>query len=130
VSVVSLPEVDHLLIVFHAELITCVYGVQAALNLSNGDLILETDAQLVQQEFRADAPCDRPEGGLVKELKYLVSLNFIEFQFVFRNSDCNKAAHALAALGYECVEGVEIFSTLVPCDVHVIVAADSLAAEQ
>jgi hypothetical protein len=112
VSVVSLPEVDHLLIVFHAELITCVYGVQAALNLSNGNLILETDAQLVQQEFRADAPCDRPEGGLVKELKYLVSLHFLEFQFVFRNSDCNKAAHALAALGYGCVgmKTVWIFS--------------------
>ena len=65
----------------------------------------------------------------MEERKSLVSSNFFQFECVFRNRDYNKAAHALAASGYECVEGVEIFSTSVPCDVHVIVAADSLAAE-
>jgi hypothetical protein len=35
----------------------------------------------------------------------------------------------MAALGYECVEGDKIISTSVSCDVHVVVVADSLAAE-
>ena len=36
----------------------------------------------------------------------------------------NRAAHALATLGSECVEGEALITSYVPRDVHVIVADD------
>jgi hypothetical protein len=51
------------------------------------DLLVETDALLVQQELSAADPFDRPEGGLVEEMKSLVSSNFIRFECMFRNRD-------------------------------------------
>lgn len=110
-------KVNHLMSAFHAELISCMHGVQAAIDLGIGNLILETDALLVQQEIISRTVCARPEGGLVEELKSLVSLNFLNFECVFKSRDCNKAAHALAALGSECVEGDEFISTSIPSDI-------------
>jgi hypothetical protein len=101
-----------------------MHGVQAATDLDIGNLILKTDALLVQKEIISRNVCARPEGGLVEELKYLVSLNFSIFNCVLKSRDCNKAGHALAALGGGCVEGVEFISTSIPSDILVIVAAE------
>jgi len=51
-------------------------------------------------------------------------VNFSEFKCNFLSRVGNRAAHALAALGSECVEGEELITSSVPRDVHVIVADD------
>ena len=38
--------------------------------------------------------------------------------------DCNRVAHELASLGYDCVEGNELISSSIPEHIAVIVAAD------
>lgn len=95
-----------------------------AVNLGIGRLILETDALMVQQAMATSNPDSRPEGGLVEELKFMCSLNFIEFSCNFLGKAGNRATHVLAALGYECVEGEELISSLIPDDILVIVFDD------
>ena len=52
------------------------------------------------------------------------SVNFSEFKCNFLSRVGNRAAHALATLGSECVEGEALITSYVPRDVHVIVADD------
>jgi hypothetical protein len=65
--------------------------------------------------------------GLVDELRSLDRSNFIHFECIFKSRVCNAAAHALANMRYECVEGEEIIGNYVPLNVNVIVVADSSA---
>jgi len=117
-------RINHLLSSFQAEVIACLQGIQTALNLGIGKLILETDALLIKQALASTEVCDRREEGLVNELKFLVSTSFIHFECVFRGRDCNRVAHELASLGYDCVEGNELISSSIPEHIAVIVAAD------
>ena len=64
-------RINHLLSPFQAEVIACLQGIQTALNLGIGKLILETDALLIKQALASTEVCDRPEEGLVNELKFL-----------------------------------------------------------
>ena len=73
-------RVDHLLNALEAELIACLHGVQAACNLGIGNLILETDATLAKQALTTDDLAKSMYGGLIDELKSLVSSNFINFE--------------------------------------------------
>lgn len=117
-------RVNHLLSALHAELIACLHGVQAALNLGIGRLILETDALTIQQELLSSAACDRQEGGLVDELRSLVSANFLFFKCILAlRAVLVMPLLMLWQLWVECVEGEEIISDSVPSDVHVIVEA-------
>jgi hypothetical protein len=79
---------------------------------------------LVVQALNSVEAYDRPEEGLVNELKFLVSTNFIQFEYVFQGRECNTVAHELANLGYNCVEGNEIISNSIPDHIVVMVAAD------
>jgi hypothetical protein len=65
----------------------------------------------------------------VNELRALVDSNFSSFVCLFKRRECNRAAHALADLGYECVEGEDLITSSVPNVVNVIVTADRLAVE-
>jgi hypothetical protein len=105
-------------------LISFLQGVQAAANLGIGKLILETDALMVQQAMRSDTFDAMPEGALVEELKFLARVNFIDFECNFLSRVGNRAAHAMAALGYGCIEGEELLTSSVPEDVLVIVSDD------
>ena len=75
-------RVDHLLSALQAELIACHHGVQAACNLGIGNLILETDATMVKQALTTNDFAKSMSGGLIDELKSLVSSNFINFECV------------------------------------------------
>lgn len=120
-------RINHLLSAFQAEVIACLHGVQAALNIGIGKLILETDALLIKQALESPEAYDRPEEGLVNELQFLVSTNFIQFECVSYGRDCNRVAHELASSGYNCVEGQELLSNSIPDHIAVIVAADLVA---
>jgi ribonuclease HI len=121
-------KINNALSAFHSELIACLQGVQVASDLGIGKLILETDALNVQQAVQAKGFDTRPEGGLIEELKSLARSNFNAFVCNFLGRDGNRAAHALAALGYSCIEGEALITSTIPDDVFVIVS-DDLSAE-
>lgn len=54
VVVAGRGKVDHLLNVFQAEVIACIQSVQAAAECGIGNLVMETDAQLVKQAFYSE----------------------------------------------------------------------------
>jgi len=110
-------RVDHMLSAFQAELIACLHGVQAACNL--GNLILETDTTMVKQALTTDDFAKSMSGGLIDELKSLVSSNFKNFECVSRSRVCNRAAHGLATFGVGSVEGEEHITCTSPNNVLV-----------
>ena len=62
---------------FHAEVIACLQGIQAAIGLGIGQLILETDAQKVVSAINTTNYADTATGHLVEE-KVLGRLEFYE----------------------------------------------------
>ena len=114
-------RVDHLLSALQAELIACLHGVQAACNLGIGNLILETDATMVKQALTTNDFAKSMSGGLIDELKSLVSSNFINLS---RSRVCNRAAQGLAAFGVGSVEGEEHTTCTAPDNVLVIVVEE------
>jgi ribonuclease HI len=66
-------KVDHLLSAFHAELVACLQGIQATVDLGIGHLIVETDAKMVVQAIKTNDFNDAAVGLLVTEIKNLVS---------------------------------------------------------
>jgi len=43
-----------------------------------------------------------PVGGVVYKIKYLMNLFFTSLQVVYCPRECNRVAHAVAALGCKC----------------------------
>jgi ribonuclease HI len=116
-------KVDHLLSAFHAELVACLQGIQAAADLGIVHLIAETDAKMVVQAIKTNDFDDDAVGLLVTEIKNLVSC-FLSFECVFKCRECNQAAHELAMLGLLCNQGEEQIMSSVPDSVQVLVAND------
>ena len=109
---------------FRAEMIGCIQGLQAAINVGIINLILETDATLVQQavnhgDYRA---------SLLEELDSLVSSNFNSFVCLAIPRDCNKVAHELAILGCACAEESEPVLSSLPDHVNTLIADEQLAS--
>ncbi|OEL26270.1 hypothetical protein BAE44_0012710, partial [Dichanthelium oligosanthes] len=95
-------RLDHLLNSFHAEVIACIHGLKAAAELGIEQVILETDALMVQQAVSSSAYGLSFASEPVCELKHLVHSSFSSFESKYKPRDCNRVAHALAALGVEC----------------------------
>ena len=129
VFVTGRGKVDHLLNVFHAELVACLQGIQVAVDLGISHLIVESYAKMVVQAVSTNDFDDSVVGLLVSEIKNLVSSCFLSFQCVFRSRECNQAAHELAKLGLLCNQGEEQIMSSIPEGVHVCVANDMLASE-
>jgi ribonuclease HI len=92
-----------------AEVVACLQGTQAAIDLGVGKIIIETDALQVCQAMNSRAYDLSLAGNLIKELRSLAESNFMSFKFVHVQRSCNKVADALAARGRECVMGAEMF---------------------
>jgi hypothetical protein len=69
-------KIDHLLNAFHAEPIVCLHGIQSAVDLGIGRLIVETDAKMVVQAIVTNEYDDAVVGVLITEIKSLVSSAF------------------------------------------------------
>ena len=69
-------RLNHVLNAFQAELIAWMQGVQEALNLGIGRLLLETDALMIEQAMNSDVVDAMAEGVILEELKFLVRVNF------------------------------------------------------
>jgi ribonuclease HI len=120
---------DHVLSPFHAELIACLQGIQMAVDLGIGRILVETDAQEVARAIKSADFDLSAVGHLIDEIKSLLCSNFISFECVHISRDCNRAAHKLAALGHLCNDGEEVITNSAPDDVLVIVANDLLVNE-
>ena len=92
-------RVNHLLSAFQAEAIACLQGIQAACTLGIGRLIVETDALKVKQALSSDDTDLSVAGGIIEELRFIISTSFSSFECVYIPRNCNKAAHVLAAVG-------------------------------
>ena len=118
-------RVNHLLSAFQAEAIACLQGVQAACTLGIGRLIVETDALKVKQALSSEETDLFITGGIIEELKFIISTSFSSFECVYILRICNKAAHVLAAVGVSSTEGEEHLSCNTLDCVNVIVVDDS-----
>ena len=105
---------------FRAEMIGCIQGLQAAINVGITNLILETNARLVQQAIN--------HGDYLEELDSLVSSNFNSFVCLAIPRDCNKVAHELAILGCACAEESEPVLSSLPDHVNTLIADEQSAS--
>ena len=113
---------------FRAEMIGCIQGLLATINVGITNLILETDAKLVQQavnhgDYRASLA-----GSLLEELDSLVSSNFNSFVCLAIPRDCNKVAHELTILGCACAEESEPVLSSLPDHVNTLIADEQSAS--
>ena len=83
----------------HMELIACVEGVKATTALGISNVILETDAQQAVWAIQGDDFRLAVVGGLVHELKVLLSVSFASVLVRYAPRECNKVAHELASIG-------------------------------
>lgn len=89
-------QIDHLLDAFQAEIIACVRGVQRAIELGIGNVVIvEIDALRVQQAAMSENGDDSAIGGLVRVLVFLLEGNFISVKLDFVPRTCNKVAMSL-----------------------------------
>ena len=119
-------KIECLLNAFQTELIACLQGIQAAVDLGIGRLIVETNAKMVVQALNTNDYDETAVGVLIAEMP---SSCFISFECSFKSRDYNKVAHELAVLGHLCNPGEEQVMSSIPESVYVIVANDLLAVE-
>jgi ribonuclease HI len=73
-------RINHLLDPFHAELIACLQGIQLAVNLGIGRIIVETGAQEVVKAVMSSSYDGSATSLLISEIKSLVDSNFLYFR--------------------------------------------------
>jgi len=117
-------RVNHLRNPFHVELIACLQGIQLAVNMGIGHIIVETDAQEVVKAVNSREYDDSAVSHLIEEIKSLLGSNFLNHECVFVSRECNQAAHRSAALGFLCTEGEDLVTSSLSESVYVIVAND------
>ena len=64
---------------FHAEIISCLQGIQRAADLGMQRMILETDASMVAQAMKSTDYDRSSASGLIWEMKDLLARNFTSF---------------------------------------------------
>jgi hypothetical protein len=88
-------------------------------------IIIESDCQVLVNALNNDGYDRSPIGVLVRDAKLLARLNFAFVSFEFARRNCNKVAHAMAALSASMVHGNgQLWPNVVPDDVMVLVASD------
>jgi len=83
----------------------CQAGLQAAVRLGITRLSLEVDASLVKDAIKTDDYRLASIGGIVTEIKHIISAELSTCLVSVCKCDCNKVAHSLAALGCNLPSG-------------------------
>jgi hypothetical protein len=99
-------QCPHLLEALHAELLACLAGVRAAGELGMSKVIIETDSMLARLALESNSFALALTGGVVYEIKSLMNLFFTSVVVSFCPRECNKVAHAVAALGCKCPQDI------------------------
>jgi hypothetical protein len=114
----------YLLSAFHSELLACVQGVTEALKRGMSRILLETDSQMVKMALETNLFALADIGGIVYELKNLISSSFVEFKVLFTPRTCNRVAHVVTVLSCRCPQGTNLRWDGTPSDVEDLVASD------
>jgi len=76
-------RLPHLLDSFQAELIACLHGIQAAIDIGITKIIVETDAVMVKFAVEAKDWGLSVPGRIIQEIQELASLNFVSCFFFY-----------------------------------------------
>lgn len=79
-----------------------------------GRVVLETDSQLVKLALGSNAFALAATGGIVYELKNLISSSFVQFSVVYCPRTCNRVAHAVTAQACMCPQVLSVFGRVRP----------------
>lgn len=120
----SAGRISYLLDAFQAEVVACLAGARAANALGMGHVVFETDSIILKQAMDADDHRLAATGGLIYELKKLIGSSFLSCSFVFAPRECNRVAHALAALGCKCPRNTVEQWDMMPPGMEDLVASD------
>jgi hypothetical protein len=121
---------DYLLNALHAELKGCQAGLQAAIRLGITRLNLEVDASLVKDAIKTDDYRLASIGGIVTEIKHIISDEFPTCLVSVCKRECNKVAHSLAALGCNLPSGCYNTWEGVPSMLEDLVTSDFAGSDE
>ena len=88
------------------------------------EIIVETDATLVRDALSGDNYRLSTVGGLVTEMKFLISAELRSCNLSVCKRDCNRVAHALAAAGCKFSSGISNTWDGVPQEFERVVTSD------
>jgi ribonuclease HI len=88
-----------LLDAFHAELLGCLAGLKAAVQLGLHKIVMEVDASLIKVAVEGDYYRLSAMGGVITELRLILLYEFVEAKVEVCPRICNRVADALAAYG-------------------------------
>ena len=109
----------------HTEAEACLQGLTAAMNWGMTGLIVESDCQVLIHALNSQDYDRSPIGVLIRDARMLARLNFSSCSFSFCKRECNKVAHAMAALGVSGMYGNGLlWPDNVPNDVVSLVVSD------
>ncbi|CAN6374879.1 unnamed protein product [Urochloa humidicola] len=117
-------KLTHVRDAFQAEVMACITGVRAAVDMGIDKIIVEVDSLTLKLAMEDDSFRLAEAGGYIYELKNLMHMGFSSSSICFAPRSCNKVAHALAALGSSCSQGVDLDWGDVPEFVMGLVASD------
>jgi hypothetical protein len=130
VVIVGRGKIPSALDAFQTEVIACLQGVQATIEIGASRIVLETDAMLVKQAIDSNDYGLAPSGMLISKIQELARLNFVAFNVNVIPRTYNRVAHALAVLGCEVSEDdISVMDIIPPC-IMPLVAADCATLEQ
>ncbi|EEE57070.1 hypothetical protein OsJ_06893 [Oryza sativa Japonica Group] len=90
---------NHLMDAFHSEVLACAAAVGAASERGMMKIELETDSMLLKSALQENSFNLSAMGGVILEIKNVISSSFISFSVHYCLRECNKVAHELAKLG-------------------------------
>jgi hypothetical protein len=118
-------NLKHIRDALQAEVAASTQGIKAALEKGMTKVILETDSLILKQALTSDQYRFAEIGGMVLELKTLITGGLNNFICNYVPRTCNKVAHALAAKGSMLPQGDgSRWEGMPPC-VAVLVASDA-----
>ena len=101
-----------------------------AINLGISRLYIETDASLVKEAVEGKEYRLAAMGGIVTEIKHLLSSEFLFSSIKVCPRICNKAAHMLASIGCKSPSETVLTWDEVPPEVGVLVSSDLAATHE
>ncbi|EEE50990.1 hypothetical protein OsJ_31600 [Oryza sativa Japonica Group] len=90
---------DHLMDAFHSEIIACAAAIGATSERGIMKVEFETDSLLLKSALQENSFNLSAMGGVILEIKNVISSRFFSFSVNYCPKECNKVAHELAKLG-------------------------------
>lgn len=98
-------RIDHASEAIQTECCALLWAISAASEIGIGRVVFETDCVILKHALANMSLDNASYGVLVREARYLLRLNFIDYSVEYCPRDCNKPAHELASLGLGSVYG-------------------------